>query len=141
VRTRHSGTSHGILRVFVVMERKCEYIPGLQRRDMWLFYFMRKAFLHKICMDLRYLWNRTVQRTTQNFRKLHLHDSCIAPAIEFCRALLSDITVESSPVRVDGLCDVRIIFRENSLVYLEIGDYVSVNLILRFLTVPFDIHM
>jgi len=87
----------------------------------------------KRCMDLRYLWNRTVQRTTRNFSKLHLRVSCIAPALEFCRALLSDITVESSQVRVDGWYDVHIIFHENSSVYLEIGDYVTVNLILRFL--------
>ena len=38
-----------------------------------------------------------------------------------------------SPSRVDGFCDVRIVFHENSSVCLEIGDYVTVNLILRFL--------
>ena len=112
------------------MERKCEYIQRLQRRDVVIL-LHTESLSSKRCMDLRYLWNRTVQRNTE-FQKLHLHDSCIAPALEFSRALLSDITVESNPVRVDGLCDVRMIFHENSSVYLEIGDYVTVNLILRF---------
>jgi len=110
-----------------------------ERHGVTLLY--TESLSSKRCTDLRYLWNRTVQRTTQNFGKLHLHDSCIAPALEFCRALLSDITVQSSPVGVDGWYDVRIIFHENSSVYLEIGDYVTVNRILLFWTVHCDIHM
>jgi hypothetical protein len=67
------------------------------------------------------------------YKEVALQHTCFAETLAVCTAVLSEITVESSPCRVEGWYDARISFHEKFSIYVEVvGDCVTVNLVFRY---------